>query len=188
MQQKCRTADAEASRLAINAANTAYRKANPDKVRAWQERYRINNKDRFRQSQRDYKRRRYHADPEYRVVMQLRARLSKAVGRGSEVSAAIAQCGCSAKELLDRLEAQFLPGMSWQGRSAWHIDHIYPIAAIDPQNRRHVLAVNNWRNLRPAWPLENRSKSDKVSEAAACLFEKILELIPETKESHATEV
>ena len=192
MQQKFNVgragADPEARRLAVNAANTAYRKANPDKAKAWQERYRLNNPERFRQSQRDYKRKRYGQDAEYRLVMQLRARLSKVVGRSSEVSAAIAQCGCTAKELLRKLESQFLPGMGWEDRSAWHIDHIYPVSAINPKDRRQVLAVNNWRNLRPVWPDENRSKSDSVSAEAAALFEQIVKLTPDPENSYATEV
>lgn len=164
-------------RAAVNAKNAAYRAAHPDKVQEWNRRYRENNPDRFRQSQREYAKRRYWSDPEYRLVKQLRSRLSKAVGRGSSVSAAIAQCGCSAAELLQKLEAQFEPGMSWEKRSEWHIDHIYPLKAINPSNRRHVIAVNNWRNLRPVWASENRSKWDSVSDEAAALFDSILETI-----------
>jgi hypothetical protein len=167
----------EQKRAAVNAKNAAYRAAHPGKVQEWNRRYRENNPDRVRQSQREYAKRRYWSDPEYRLVKQLRSRLSKAVGRGSSVSAAIAQCGCSASELLQKLEAQFEPGMSWEKRSEWHIDHIYPLKAIDPSNRRHVIAVNNWRNLRPAWASENRSKRDSVSEEAAALFGLILETI-----------
>jgi hypothetical protein len=178
---------AEQRRLLINAQNAAYRAANPDKVRAWHERYRKNNPAQFRKSQRDYKKRRYHSDPEYRLVMQLRSRLGKAVGRGA--SSAVRNCGCTPRELIQKLESLFEPGMSWDSRSEWHIDHIYPLAAIDAANRLHVLAVNNWRNLRPVWAAVNRSKGGAVSADAAQLFASILELV-RTPESltHAAEI
>jgi hypothetical protein len=178
---------AEEKRLSINAKNAAYRAANPERVKAWHERYRKNNIDRFRQSQRDYKRKRYHADPEYRLVMQLRSRLSKVIGRGA--SAAVAKCGCPPRELMQKLESLFAEGMSWDKRSDWHIDHIYPLSAIEPRNPLHVLAVNNWRNLRPAWAADNRAKSGDVTPEAQVLFESILQLVstPEAQD-HAAEV
>lgn len=152
----------------------AYRLANPDKIRAWNAAYRAKHPDRFRQSQREYKRRRYNSDPEYRLVMQLRSRLAKAVERGSGVSAAVAKCGCTVGELLQRIESQFEPGMTWEDRSAWHIDHIYPMSAIDASNKLHVIAVNNWRNLRPVWAADNFTKSGLVTDEAAALFCSIL--------------
>jgi len=166
----------------------AYRLANPDKVRAWNEAYRARHPERFRQSQRDYKRRRYHSDPEYRLLMQLRARLSKAVERGSGVSAAIAQCGCSVRELLQRIESQFQPGMTWEDRSAWHIDHVFPLSAIDSANAAHVIAVNNWRNLRPVWASDNFAKSGSVTPAAMELFESILASLNTGAPDDATKV
>jgi hypothetical protein len=178
---------AEERRLSINAQNAAYRAANPGRVKAWNERYRKNNIDRFRKSQRDYKRKRYYADPEYRLVMQLRSRLAKVIGRGA--SAAVAHCGCPPRALMQKLESLFANGMSWDSRSEWHIDHIYPLSAIDARNPLHVLAVNNWRNLRPVWAAENRSKSDAVTSESQALFESILQIvsIPEARDN-ATEV
>jgi len=34
--------------------------------------------------------------------------------------------GCSWQELKLHIESQFVDGMSWENRSAWHIDHIIP--------------------------------------------------------------
>jgi hypothetical protein len=187
MQQTAedRSALALAKRLAYNAA---YRAANPERVKQWNATYRARNPEKFRQSQRDYKRRRYHSDPDYRLVCQLKSRLSKAVGRGRGVTAAIAMCGCSPAELRAKLELRFTEGMSWDDRSRWHIDHIYPLGAIDARNITHVLAANNWRNLRPAWAAENRAKSASVTPEAQELFNSILaELTPES-DSHAAEV
>jgi hypothetical protein len=176
------------NREAINAKNAQYRAANPDKNRAWQARYRENNPEKFKQSQREHKRRKYWSDPDYRLQMQLRSRLCKTLGRGSDVTAAIAKCGCSFQELRHHLEAQFEPGMSWDSRSEWHVDHIYPLAGIDPKNRRHVAAACNWRNLRPVWAAHNRAKSDVITPESQALFDLILsELTPEN-ENHAAAI
>jgi hypothetical protein len=168
------------NREKINAKNKAYRQSNPDKASEWQERYRRNNPEKFRKSQRDYRRKRYWSDEDYRLQMQLRSRLTKALGRNSELTAAISECGCTLAELRERIESQFLPGMSWDSRSDWHIDHIYPLSAIDRHDRRQVIAACNWRNLRPVWAAENWRKNAKVTPEAEALFIDIMEsLYPE---------
>ena len=149
----------------------------PPRRRVWDERYRRNNPEAFRKSQREYKRRRYWGDPEYRLQMQLRSRLTKAIGRGSEATAAIACCGCTLAELKQRIEDQFLPGMSWETRSAWHVDHIFPLSAIDRNDRTQVLAACNWRNLRPVWAIDNWKKNDSVTPQAEGLFRTIVTTI-----------
>lgn len=177
-----------ANREAVNASNARYRAAHPEKNREWQERYRKNNPEQFKKSQREYRFRRYWSDPEYRLKMQLRSRLSKCLGRGGDKTATIAQCGCSFAELRAHLEANFQPGMSWDKRNEWHIDHFYPLGEIDINNRLHVLAVCNWQNLRPVWARENWVKNAKVTPEAKELFESILKQLSPENHHHATEV
>lgn len=188
MQGTAEAQEAEARRLAINAKNKAYRNANPERVKAWNKRYRTVRAERWRLSQREYRKKRYWSDPDYRLQMQLRSRLCKALGRGSDATAAISQCGCSWQELRARLESQFEPGMSWEQRSDWHIDHIYPLGAIDRTNRLHVLAACNWRNLRPVWAMDNWVKNAEVTPDAQLLFESILSDLSPSKVQCAAEV
>lgn len=170
------------NREQVNAKNREYRQRNPGKASEWNEKYRRNNPEAFRKSQREYRRRRYWSDENYRLQMQLRSRLGKSLGRNSEVTAAISECGCSLADLRLRLETQFQPGMSWDARSKWHVDHIFPLNAIDKHDRRQVIAACNWRNLRPVWALENWRKNDKVTPEAEALFREIMEtLYPEVK-------
>src|SRR5437660_1652707 len=35
--------------------------------------------------------------------------------------------GCRLSELVSYLESKFLPGMSWENRNLWHLDHIRPL-------------------------------------------------------------
>ena len=55
----------------------------------------------------------------------------------------------------------------------WHIDHVYPVAECDPNDRLDVLAVQNYRNLRPRFKWDNLSKGKKVTEEARLLFQQI---------------
>src|SRR3546814_14803337 len=49
--------------------------------------------------------------------------------------------GYTVADLMAHLERQFLPGMSWDNRGEWHIDHIRPLCSFeftspdDPQFR-----------------------------------------------------
>eukprot|EP00937_MAST-01D_sp_MAST-1D-sp2_P002085 g2085.t1 len=72
-------------------------------------------RDPARQRARKRQRKRYQNDKEYHVTMQLRGRLRAAVkAAGARKSAkAFELLGCSAEAVCAHLEAQFVPGMSW---------------------------------------------------------------------------
>ncbi len=67
------------------------------------------------------------------------------------------------EELRTHLEKQFLPGMSWDNRRKWHIDHIIPLAnfkftSVDDPDFKAAWALTN---LRPIWASKNMSKGKK---------------------------
>lgn len=70
--------------------------------------------------------------------------------------------GCSFEKFKSHIESQFKPGMSWENRHLWHIDHIMPVSMAKTYDE--VVRLNNYKNLRPLWAHENRSKSDKIPE------------------------
>src|SRR3546814_9720873 len=65
--------------------------------------------------------------------------------------------GYTVADLMAHLERQFLPGMSWDNRGEWHIDHIRPLCSFeftsldDPQ-------------FREAWALTNLRSDEHTSE------------------------
>lgn len=71
--------------------------------------------------------------------------------------------GYTVSELMAHLERQFLPGMSWENRSAWHIDHIVPVAAFGFESPEEASFRRCWSlpNLRPLWARENIRKSGR---------------------------
>ena len=60
------------------------------------------------------------------------------------------------------IENQFTKGMTWNnfGRSGWSIDHVIPLSFA--KTHEDVVILNNYRNLRPMWFIDNIIKGDKI--------------------------
>lgn len=94
------------------------------------------------------------------------------------MNAALARAGAARKERMNweeivgytvadlraHLEERFLPGMSWDNRREWHIDHKLPLASFtftgptDPEFRR----AWSLDNLQPLWREQNQQKHAKL--------------------------
>ena len=74
--------------------------------------------------------------------------------------------GCSFEDLKNHLEKQFQPGMSWENRVEWHIDHIVPvnyfIKNFDFTDINVQKKCFHYTNLRPLWKSDNLSKGSKI--------------------------
>lgn len=74
--------------------------------------------------------------------------------------------GCSFDEYRAHLESQFSqrPGMSWETRLFWEIDHIKPCSKFDFSDPEQQRLCFHFSNQRPIWMIENRIKHDKYEE------------------------
>ena len=76
--------------------------------------------------------------------------------------------GCSRLFLLKYIESKFYDHpttnkkMTWSNTKDWHIDHITPLAILDPRKEDHFNIANHFSNLQPMWADENLKKSYKV--------------------------
>lgn len=68
--------------------------------------------------------------------------------------------GFTAAQLKKHIERQFLPGMSWENRRLWQLDHIIPISQA--KTKEDVIRLNQLSNLRPLWAKANNEKRDKI--------------------------
>lgn len=68
--------------------------------------------------------------------------------------------GYTPAQLRDHLEKQFLPGMTWENRSLWQVDHIVPISTAKCE--ADVIALNQLANLRPLWSADNNEKKNRA--------------------------
>jgi len=72
--------------------------------------------------------------------------------------------GCTTKQLIQHVEAQLKPGMTWENYGdaidQWQIDHIIPLVAFNLKKESHVKWANNFKNLQPLWSGDNLKKRD----------------------------
>jgi hypothetical protein len=107
-----------------------------------------------------YVAKRRRSDPDYRLRLNLRARLRRALGSSYKSGSAVRDLGCTVPELKKHLESKFQPGMTWDNYGGWHIDHIKPLASFDLTDRAQFLQACHYTNLQPLWAEENLRKSD----------------------------
>lgn len=107
--------------------------------------------------------RRYLATPDGAIINRVRSRIAVALKQGHTKSAATLELiGCSIEQLRLHLEAQFLPGMSWENRDQWEIHHRIPLAYFDLSDPKQQKEAFNWKNQQPVWIADNREMSDKL--------------------------
>ena len=124
---------------------------------------------------REYQRNREVSNIQYNLTQKLRCRLRLALRKKSKSGSAVRDLGCDIPHLISHLEKKFDHKMTWENCGKyWHIDHVFPIAKANLENRAEFLAVSNWRNLQPLAHYKNSNKKDKVTPAARKLFNKLV--------------
>ena len=148
-----------------------YRENNPENYRKSSILYRKNNPGKtkesrqlFREKNPGYNSRRTKErkalDPEFAMMIRLRHRLSnvmRAVG-GKKVDKTLELIGCTPRELCKHLAVQFQPGMGWENRHLWHIDHKQPCSSFDLTDPEQQRQCFHYTNLQPLWAEDNLKK------------------------------
>jgi hypothetical protein len=77
--------------------------------------------------------------------------------------------GCSVIEFYKHIEAQFTEDMTWnnrgRGKEHWEFDHIIECYKFDLSKEEDRQICFNYRNLRPMWSSQNRTRS-KISKVS----------------------
>lgn len=133
-----------------------YREKNRDKFKGYQKAYLERHPERRRESAN-----RYNKTPKARTAAAIRSRLNRALKNKDQSSRAY--LGCTPEFFKKHIEAQFLPGMTWENFGKWHMDHIVPLSAFDLSDLRQVQIACNWTNIRPLWAKANLRKSSKIT-------------------------
>ena len=145
---------------------TRWDNLNPEKRKIAIAKSNANSKERHaewrKQNVVDYARRKRQTDPMFALRFKTRSILLKAFYRfGYKKTSKTAHIlGCTFEELKSHIESKFQPGMTWENRSAWHIDHIVPLASATTE--QDVIRLNHYTNLQPLWAEDNLRKSDKL--------------------------
>ena len=126
---------------------------------------------------REYEKKRYHNNEQYRIRAVLSSNLRHALNKiGQSKNASILQyIGCDVAFLQQHLNNT--KDDNW-GDVELHIDHIIPVSSYDHTNKEEIKKCWNWRNLRYLPGPENSSKGDILDMA---LVEKygISDLLPD---------
>jgi hypothetical protein len=137
---------------------------NADSIRQKNKEYFQLNKERWNQ----YGKNRAKIDPVYRMKVQMRKLLIKALNGQSKSKTTEQIIGCTYTELKDHIESQFEAWMTWENKGlyngdfnyGWDVDHIVPLASA--KSPEDILYLNHYTNLRPLCSHVNRNiKRDK---------------------------
>jgi len=136
---------------------------NKESARKRSARYYERHKGKAQAATNKYQKSRRQTDPAFAMSQRLRRRFTRALNAQSakKLNKTLDLIGCSVAELMLHLEAQFVPGMTWENRSQWHIDHIIPVALFDMRDVSQQQAAFHYTNLRPLWARDNRKKGAK---------------------------
>lgn len=147
------------NRERILKASAEYAAKNPEVRRKATARYRKRHPEKARESFNKWRK----TNVQGNIAHRLRARLWDALKNAgvAKKGRTIDWLGCSIAELMQRLEFQFKPGMSWDNRSEWHIDHIRPLSSFDLTDPEQLKQACHYTNLQPLWASENFQKGAK---------------------------
>jgi hypothetical protein len=85
-------------------------------------------------------------------------------GKPPKAGRTLEMLGCSLEYFKQYLEERFQPGMSWENRDRWHIDHILPCASFDLADTEQQRKCFHYTNMQPLWAGDNMKKSDSLPE------------------------
>src|SRR3546814_20855607 len=74
---------------------------------------------------------RWSSDPQWTINRRMSAGVKSSLGDGKNGRSWETLVGYTVADLMAHLERQFLPGMSWDNRGEWHIDHIRPLCSFE---------------------------------------------------------
>lgn len=118
----------------------------------------------------DYQKARIAVDPNFAILLRVRSRINhvmwKARKTGIKSADTITLLGCSVGDYMNYLERLFVPGMTWDNRRLWHIDHIQPLAKFDLTNPTQQQIAFHYRNTQPLWKLDNLRKGARELQVA----------------------
>jgi hypothetical protein len=138
-------------------------KNNEERSRQIKKQHYENNKSKYIERAKRWKKEKCNSDPSYKVLLSCRSRLNGIVREreGSKPDSTLSIIGCSTNELKSHLEKQFTDGMSWKNYGDWHVDHIRPCCSFDLTDPEQQKECFHYTNLQPLWAEDNYAKGGR---------------------------
>ena len=134
--------------------NRQYRLDNRESISKQKNKYYLANKEKRSL----YKKARKKTDPTYRLIYNYRRRLGHALNGNIKSASSMELLGCTGAFFKKYIEQKFKPGMSWENRGSFHIDHIIPCASFDLSKPEEQRKCSHYTNLQPLSPIDNMRK------------------------------
>ena len=149
----------------VKDRDARYYQENKEKAYIWNKNWREKNRELSACYQRQYVKKRYKNDIQYKLTISLRTRLNRAIKNNQKTGSAVGELGCTIDEFKVYIENKFQEGMSWENwkYDGWHLDHIKPLSSFDLTDREQFLEACHYTNLQPLWGWQNMQKHDKIN-------------------------
>ena len=152
----------------INNNNKHWMLENKEARSTYKKKYRQDNNEKIKEYKRNYQKCKLEVDIRYRLMKNLRGRLSHIIKGKTKYGSAIHDLGCTLEQFKIYIESKFQMGMSWDNygnkQGNWSIDHIIPLSRVDLEDKEQFLKVNHYSNLQPLWHVDNMRKGNKIVE------------------------
>lgn len=137
-------------------ANRTWKTKNKEKVLSSQRAWSARNRDRVRA----YMRSRRSEKAQIGLAHRLRNRVLKLIRQchGEKSAVFVELLGIDLLGFRRHIEQLFLPGMTWENRRSWHIDHIRPCASFDLTDAAEQKKCFHYTNHQPLWAKLNLEK------------------------------
>ena len=124
-------------------------------------------RERNNKARREYASIKRRTDPVFKLRERVSVSIWSALRRnkgGKDGQSVLQYLPYTIEELKEHLESMWLPGMTWDNYSQWHIDHIIPQSKLLYDSMVHPNFLKCWalENLQPLWAIDNLRKSNKI--------------------------
>jgi len=144
-------------------ASKQYYQNNPEKRKEMRRRYRQNNPEKYRQNRKKARMRR-QLNPKNKLYDLVSHAIYRSLCSNKDGRYWGDLVGYSIKKLIQHLEKQFQPGMTWDNYGEWHVDHKVPVSAFNFRGPGDIDFKRCWAlsNLQPLWAKDNVRKGAKL--------------------------
>ena len=124
--------------------------------------YYAKNKERIKAKTNEWRRQRWKTNPQIKWSYALRQTVQRGI-KGTYTDVYLTEhIGCDRETLCNHLKKMLRPGMVWEDRKTWHVDHIIPLAAFDLTCPIQRKKANHYTNLQVLTQTENSVKNSKI--------------------------
>ena len=142
----------------VRERQNKYYKKNKEQISSYKSKWQKENSERRRVRLNE----RYRTEPNFRMSVNLRTRLLKAIENKQKSGSTLDLLGCSIEYFTRYLESKFIDNMSWDNHgTVWHIDHIKPCSKFDLSKPDHQKVCFHYTNMQPLFAEDNLKKGNR---------------------------